>query len=384
MFKALIGLSIAIVPFAILPMRDMRLFQVELAVCLALLTGLSGLFTQTIKPVANIFLFLLVGYLGIHAMISPKPDIQLFGMAVENFWMYKPLFYILSYFILIYAISGMQLSHLHIKLILNMMMYAGLIQAVYCILQFFYIDQLFGLNHHDPIGRVAGFLGNPTLVAQFIALTVPLTLYNKKIIYTVIMLIAIAMTDSQMAFVAVTGGVLVYYAMKSKRSMKFAISLMIAICLFLSLGGMRYFNDSSRFEHWTKITKEVNTPIDNANGQSFPLTGVGIGSFAYTYHIKNHNNYQQAHNDYLEWLFNTGLIGLALLLLSIIWMLKDTVWDYLRFGIKVSRYRRSLISSFACVAIGAFGTFVWQIGPIALYSAIIVGLLHNNEEIEYV
>ena len=39
----------------------------------------------------------------------------------------------------------------------------------------------------------------------------------------------------------------------------------------------------------------------------------------------------------------------------------------------------ALLSSFLCSVISAGGTFVWQIGTIAFYTAVIVGLLYNRE-----
>jgi O-antigen ligase len=116
------------------------------------------------------------------------------------------------------------------------------------------------------------------------------------------------------------------------------------------------------------MAKDLTSPIREGVEGRWPLTGLGLGSFYYTFHIRHHNSFFQAHNEYFEFLYNCGIGGLFLLLAAI-WQMIKKGWN-----------NKYLLASFICVLIIAGGTFIFQLGAPMYYSVVIIGLLYHQKE----
>ena len=376
MIATLISLGLIATSFAF-DAGDLRVIKLKVAMLFAIVLGLLVFHHGSVKGFRNKWILILMAYLPIAYILSPKPQIKLFGMEVSSFWAWQPMFIIWVFFSMLALISSYKFYTFDIRSILTTMYWCGFLTCLYVIMQFYHVDQFFYQTSGGADGRMAGFIGNPTLTAPFIAMMIPITLYLRKYWQAVIMLIAVVMTESQMAIGATAASLIAYISFKN--AWFFATGLILTgVLIFVIHTGYQkgIVNDSSRFEHWPQILEDIRSPIVE-DGATYPLTGIGLGSFRYTYHIKHGNNYYQAHNEYLEIAYNVGLAGLFLFIASLLSLIKP----YLHIG--VNRYRRALLASFLCIAMCAMGTFVWQIGTTIFATIVVAGLLMNQEEMEH-
>ena len=110
-----------------------------------------------------------------------------------------------------------------------------------------------------------------------------------------------------------------------------------------------------------------------------PLTGTGLGTFgaAFRHYQTNFvNKYvDHAHNDYLEFASETGLVGLALLFLPIFYLFIRMIVSFLD---DPHRYRRSVllgcIGSTLALLIHSITDFNLQIPANALIFAVVLGI----------
>lgn len=379
----LIALSLIIIPFISIVTQDVIKLKSALAFVVMLVIGLLSFYKGEFKKFSNKFALILVGYVWLSIMMSPSSGLTFAGMSLMQFWAWKPFCYIIVYLIGIIAISSQ--DKIDIKLLFKTMVWVGFIMSLFIMLQLLHLDQFFRATGsvHDQ-WAVGGTLGHPTFVSPFVAMIIPLAFYLKKRSMAYTMIVAVLITQSQVAIGAMALSLVFYFGCRGKKQLIISIA-----CLLLFTSGVvvlrqvnpEYVTSSGRFYEWKRIIKTINSSIRvNEPGKEevygkYPITGFGLGSFYYTYHVIQSEKgsacrFKQAHNEYLEWQYNCGIIGLVLLLLSIGFM----YWK----NFNKNEYRTVLLSSFTCIAISAGGMFVWQQGPHCLYSALIVGLLHNK------
>jgi hypothetical protein len=158
------------------------------------------------------------------------------------------------------------------------------------------------------------------------------------------------------------------------------LSSVVSIGYFKSAKIKSFVGDSGRFKVWSVIIKDVKNPM-NANGQAIKrsLTGFGLGSFRYLFHNQHKDltpgePFFEAHNEYLEVLYNTGIIGLGLFLMGIFFIIRQSF--------PLDRLNAHLLASFICVAVSAGGIFCLQNGAIVFYILTITGLLNKREVVK--
>ncbi len=372
------------------------------AIFFALALCMAEIYSKGIKPNKNIWVLVLLAYIPISMAFSPNPNIDLIGINVIGFWSWQPFAKILIFGLLFITVSSHDFDQKQIITLLNVMVWCAFITAAYEITQMFFCDQFFARCADGDWGRIAGFIGNPTLTAPFCAMIVPLAFYLKKYWMAGVLVIGAIIPDSQMAWIALVAGICVYLALKGpKWFVSFcALSVILIAVYFLSFKvGLHsknhyiqsLFQDHERFFQWRQIFKDWVGPLSAEKGimNNYALTGRGIGSFRFVYHLVHsnlasftggvpENKFFQAHNDYLEFGYGTGYMGIAFLLMAIIFMVRISISIHAVFSIGEARYNRALISTFATVAVTAIGTFIFQIGTFAFYTPIICGLLHNE------
>ena len=389
--KLLINLGLVVIPFFIWPGYDTRQPKMALALMIALALSLLVIFNGSIKRFKNYWLLIFIGYLPINIYLAPKIEIILLRSNVGAFWVWKPIFFIVVFSLMLIAISSIKFSRKDIGTMFNIMVWCGFIMSLYVLSQWSYVDQFFVDNAYAANwnlidnNRLGGTLGNPTIVSPFIAMIVPIALYLKRYIKAFVMCLAVYITHSQVAIGALIIALLFLIGAKGKKRL-IASCLTLLIVFSVLVGGYfkspkikDFVNDNRRFQVWSMIVKDLTTPIIKDSHLTYPFTGFGIGSFGYTFHIKHRNNFLQAHNEYAELGYNTGLIGLILFLCGIGYMIRTNfsfrdVWKG-----RADRYRMTLLSSFICIALSACGTFSFQLGAHVFYVIIICGLLHNNK-----
>ena len=386
--QRLISLGLWLSPFVVLPQMDTRTPKefFVLAICLAL--SLLAVYRGEIKAFTNKWALLLMGWFIVNIVQAPTFEVTLFQENASNFWVWKPFLFGLVYLFAIIAISSMKVTAKDWTKILKAFIYPALIMSVYCIFQWFGLDQWFGVTesaiiHGVTNPHVAGTMGQPTIVAPFIAMCVPFALYGRKYLIALIMIIAVCMTKSMVSIGSLVLTLIVFLSFFRMRKFCLVGIIVLGLTLGCAINSTtrgtainKIIKESSgRFEVYPKILKDFNSPIIGGH-KKFVFTGLGAGSFKYVFaprHAKT--GYRQAHNEYLEVLYNFGFVGVFLFFASIYYFIKRAIPKALEFG---GDRIITILCSLFCISICAGGTFVWQIGTTAFYTVVLVGLLHNN------
>jgi len=384
---ALVWLGLIIIPFISLPGYDTRIPKLSAALFFALIILCVSFYRGIIQGFKNKWALIFLSYLLISIFFSPKPDIQVSGVNVQNFWVWQSMFNILAFGGLLISLSGNKWDKTGVKMLLHTMVWCGFIMALYCIVQGFKIDQFFKINQElrifDPL-VMYGTLGTPVVVAPFIGMIIPLALYLKKYIFAGVMALVVVITNSCVAVGALFLMLLFYFASKGKKQMAIAVSILITVIgvyFFVPQANEIFMKEShNRSRMWSQAVIDVLSP---GNNDSNALTGKGIGTFTYLYHTVHKDdpllfNQYQLHNEYLELLYNTGIIGLCLFLCAIGYVWKSNFRIKEIWAGKTNSYRMALLSSFLYISICAGGIFIWQLGAHIFYTIVIVGLLHND------
>ncbi len=389
MFKSLLYLGILAVSFAIFPNTDIRELKMALAVIFAISLSMVEIFYSGIKPNKNIWVLIFLAYLPISIILAPCPQIDLQGIPVNNFWSWFPFLKMFIFSIFFFVISGHEFDESTLKTILKIFVWCGFLVSLYELTQIFYTDQFFIRAADGDWGRVAGILGNPTLTSPFCAMMIPFALYFKDYLKATVMVVGTIVPYSAMGVIAMIVGLIVYCSFQSKK--KFIIGSVLSLliifsfCFYLNNKHLRErFDDHERFYHWKVIWKDWTGALDKSKGVNniYSLTGRGIGSFRFVYHIQHPfgntndertpNRFHQAHNDYLELGYSLGFVGIGLFLMGIYHLIKQ------KFSFQMSHYHRTLISSLSVMMVAASGVFLFQIGTFSFLGVLIAGLLHNE------
>lgn len=383
MITWLISLGLVCVPFITIYGQDIRELKFQLAAAIALALSLFVGYTQGIIFNKNKYAVIFVFYLWLATMLAPAPGVSLIGMNLGYFWAWKPLYFILIYFLFISAISCYQFKGKEIKILLNVVLYSGVVMSALVFIQACMLDQFFIKNElaiPHPQWYIGGTLGQPIFVGCFLAIIPPIALYLKKYKEFFIIFIAVLVTQSVTAIGAMACSLLIYWSMYGV--VQFAkASCVLLVLIFLALGmhistnvNMRNFISSSgRIAEWKQIIVDINSPISKEEECKFPITGRGMGSFHYVYHWDHKNRMYEAHNEYIELAYNAGIVGLALFVLAIFQVFNINQY-------RMSPYRKALSASFIAVILSSGAMFVLQLGAIIFYTCVIVGLLQNSCE----
>lgn len=386
MINTILNLGLGLIPFAIWPGCDTRDPKMTLALGFALILGLIGIYNGGLKPIKNKWLLSFIGFVLVSIFLAPKIKIIFYDVEVESFWVWQTFSYILIFFLMYLSVLSQNFTDKEKINTLKIMAWAGFLMAIYALLQFLGCDQFFEVSKINtdiagvPSRLVVGTMGQPTLLAPFLAMIVPITLYLKRYWMAGVIGLVVFLTQSTTAILAMILSIGLLISLQTKRRfILFIIFLFLLSGVFFTYGGKKYINDSGRFATWSQAAKDLNTPFYKEQNIKYPLTGFGAGSFKYIYHMKHFNKignqWLQAHNEYLEVLYTTGIIGVFLFMMALFTLLNPYF-----FTDRLSKY---LLASFACIAICAAGTFVLQLGCIAFYSVTILGLLAQGGNLEF-
>lgn len=294
---------------------------------------------------------------------------------VDNLWNYKPIFYSLIYLLMTMAIASIEIESF--LPYFNVVSWAGMLTAIIAILQKFGFNQFWHIKDSIDIGttinpEMIAFIGHPTLVAAFISMCFMSTLYIKKYWMSVIIALAVILTGSAFGKLAIIVGALFWVAMNTKFPKKAYIAtvpimLLIAFIMFFILK----ITPHGRDVVWMQIIYDLTHPLFNV-GNQYGFMGYGAGAFHYVYPILHNAKWGQAHNEFLEFMFNNGAFGLIVLLSAIFLFIKDC-WRF--FDNKEIQY---LLSMFLVACVIANGTFIWQLGWGMFYTCVFIGLAYNR------
>ena len=392
MFKALLYLGLLVTPFVFIPGLDVRDVKMPCAVFFSTILIAAGFYFQDVKRLDNKWLWALLAYIPVSIYFAPIPEIWLNGIDVTYFWCWEPYLQITLFALTVVVIAGYEFTHKDVNVLFNLFFYCGLATAGYMVLQYFGHDQFFKPVDAfiDGKGHVSGFIGNPTHAAPFVAMTLPFAILLRRWVAVPVFVTAIFMSNSQMAYGSMFVSMLFYMGTRGPRRLYAAAIILIMGLVALGVNtayappGKRFLQDNERIHHWTQILKDVRNPLTKDAEQAYPFTGRGLGSFKYVYHIEHPggkntpNRFHQAHNEYLEFLYSTGAVGLFLLVMAIYATIKRRLRIRDIFDGMIDEKDAALMAGFLCIVLNAGGTFVFQIGTTAFYTVVFAGLLHND------
>lgn len=211
--------------------------------------------------------------------------------------------------------------------ILKLMIYIGSLFAVYGILQYFGIDQIFGGNKFLVDGReikMVTFLGNKMLTGHYIAMISPLCLMFKNMWYRIafiVMGVAILLTGSVVALISYFVGLYVYLLMNKRFLYMIIISVLSILALFLMnkfYSGFLY--DGNRFWLWLETIKN----------NSRPFFGNVIGSYGMVFKqgLNSQVNVIHAHNEFVQLYWEGGLLLLIFIIGYICSLFKRIILEF--------------------------------------------------------
>lgn len=367
-------------PFVRVIAPDTRVPKELIAVMFALSIGLLAVFQGTLKPFKNKYLLIIPIFLLLSMFMAPQTDLFINNVNVGDMYFWRPFAKVLCFMLLVVAIASMEIDF---KPVINAMVICGAVMSGYVVLQYLGFDQFWmqkeGIEFWQVTGRRSGGnLGQPTIVASFIAMLLPLALYLKKYKTAGLMLLALLATWSEMALLSLPLMTAVYVMSKEKRAFYpiLASIVVVVVCVFLLLvnhSGFRQFameHSNGRIQTWTQVVGDIQNGAIIGSSSDFSFTGVGFGRFPFIFPDKHSSIFLQAHSDPLEFTYNCGLAGLILLLTGVYVMLRSA-WNKSNLSLALS-------ISFITIFFISLGNFPFQLGAHQFYSAVIVGLLHNN------
>lgn len=358
---------------------DTRAPKEIIALVFALSIGLLAVFEGSLKPFRNKWLLAIPVYLLFNLIMAPHVDLYMNGVESGDFYFWKPFAKVLCFTFMIVAVASFEFR---IEPILKTMAICGAVMAGYVILQKFGFDQFWIVKPPAqwvgmaPDGEIGGNLGQATVVASFLAMIVPIAFYLKKYWMVVLILTAIFFTKSDMAFGAVAFILLI--CVVRKIPLKFYIPLIFIASFMVTLAVQspkiqKFFVDhsSGRVTVWQNAIQDIRDGAFNGAKQDFSITGLGLGRFAYLFPDKHKSIFQQAHNEFLEFTYNCGFAGVALLIGGVFYLVANA-----SYGMSAMCF--SVLLGFLAFLFLSLGSFPAQLGAHQFYAAVFAGLLSNR------
>ena len=248
----------------------------------------------------------------------------------------------------------------YLPLLMMALVMAGTCQAVFAIVDevVFYSARLRGKK---AIG-IIGSLGNRTYLGAYMAILTP-QVANADLWYLfVLFVVAVLLTSSRGAFLALFAGLLMIWPMSV---LIIAVSfLVIYMIAWDHIPTSSLHQSMGRLKVWMLSLIQI---------RQFPnwLIGRGFGTFAgsaiaNTLRYSDKESFVHVHNDWLQFLNEYGAVGVAALVLFL-----APLVPHMQFG-------NPMAASAVAIATISCLTFIHHIGPIAVTSLILIGLLSRG------
>lgn len=372
-------------PFVRVLAPDTREPKELIAMVFALSIGLLAVFQGTLKPFRNKFFLIIPIYILFSLFLAPHVDMFINNVESGDFYFWRPFCEVLCFLLMVIAISSFDCDF---DGIIKIMVICASIMSVYVILQRlgfdqFYIaktEQWFTAVHGEAYG---GNLGQPTIVSSFIIMMIPLAFYLRKFWMALIMVVAVLVTTSMMAISAIAFMYLVSFIYTAS---SYNIPKKIIICILIIIIGIGFLNigkvfnivknhSSGRFTEWKETFNDIREGPITGMKNDYSFTGVGLGRFPFIYPDKHKSQFQQAHNELLEFTYNCGIIGLILLVLAIYHLFSIPIINGAGF---LTPLTSAIIVSLLGIFFISLGSFPFQLGAHQFYISVLVGLLSNG------
>lgn len=370
--------------------QDMRITKDFVCMALSLAIGLFVLYRHGFKPMKDKFLLAFIIFLTWNIFKIPTVNVIVGSTNINGMWNYIPAFQIMALFILFLGITNSpELKRKRTyEAIAKAMAISGVLMGAYMIIQSLGLDQIFktfpayvrdngvdyAINGSTKNPSIGGTLGHPTLSAPFLVMTFPFIVYSMKWYFSVVVLLAVLLSGSSVAILALALMLFTYLIYKVNVNLR--AGLVMAILLFSVAGLLALykftpwvFNDNGRFAVWNSTYLEL--------FQGIGFTGAGIGAYKFLFAVQNGSGWYQAHNDWLQLLWCCGLIGLFLVGMFV----RNIFISVLKSS---DEFVKFLGMSFLGVCLCGLGTFVFQLAVFQFYVVVIVGMIFVlTREVDY-
>ena len=335
----------------------------------------------------NVFLLLFLPWMFMSLIHAPNYGLTLGEFDITGFWNFKPMLYVFIYYLLFSVFVDQWWSKETIKSIISVISHCGLAMALWAIVQRLGFDQVFfttaaEVGHATQYGNnLTGSLGRPEIMACYLSVCFAASIYLKRYAHIIISALVIVLSKSEMALAAVIVSSFVFLFIHKRAIVLSALaSILVVIALIVSFQAQnptfiqhtmsKY--DSGRYPMWQQTVKDMTSPVLNDSRRTYFLTGMGPGAFYYVFPIRHPQmaRWKQAHNEYLEVFHNYGFIGLGIFL-SAIGLMLYKIRKRLRY-----RDTRVFLAIFSALAVGSFGTFLWQLAPFQYLTVLVAAILH--------
>lgn len=275
---------------------------------------------------------------------------------------------------------------------------AALINSVYTVVQYLNLDPIFNSVKNENLDDTVGFLGSHNQLGVFMSVTSPVVMnfFPPAILLNVFAIFCSKTTSSWVAFIV---GVILFSFLNTKQSFKdrvrpfWAISLVVLLASVFFFGKIDKFGDSAWGERLNLYRHTIDSVLkekiflkikDNVTRvkQCNMFFGYGLGSFtALSPHAqtgflldpkKSSHRYEHAHNDYLEVLFEMGILGFV----SVLIIVADIFIKFFR-----SAKTKIIIISFCSLLIhmiNSLGIYAVQTAPSGMLLIVFLGVFYGE------
>lgn len=262
-------------------------------------------------------------------------------------------------------------ARIDFNIIKKSLMILCLIESFWTILSIFNIEfynVVFSLFFEKVVQIRDGFynmgsLGNPNLSGALISITAPLFFSRKHWVGLIPIVVALVAGGSIMPLITFIAG-FCYFIWLNLNLNKYVPYLLFLIAgLFFIMVGFPegYLSDNSRLEAWKKTILF----LDNF------IFGKGLGHFSAFFSrsfVINGEYFRNTHNEYLQVLYNFGLVGFS-------------IFSYL-FVSLLRRKEEILISCcIFAIAVNCYGNFLFHISLTAFVALTIFAIGYRSKEI---
>lgn len=242
---------------------------------------------------------------------------------------------------------------------------SALIQAVIFILNYYGVNP-YNLSLPAPIPY--GSFGQQTLSGAHIAVLFPLFLQTWWWMFIPVLIVAVFLAKSAMAWASLVAGVVVFGCYKHiKRPLFVSGCFCSALIAFFLTKSIPFFSDNMRYVTWKKLM------IEFFNWRWIEeLFGRGLGWLFHNSRLEDGIGgiFTYAHNEAIDSLWAFGIIGTSVIVYVLLKALKN-----INEGSRVS------LAILAAFISNSFGNFTFHISAIALPAMLAYAyLVTNNEE----
>ena len=317
-------------------------------------------------------------------------------------------------YIILYLILSVYINHDFKKQIINFSLLSGLLVSIYAIAQHFGIDKNWWVQ--DVQSRVFSTFGQPNWLAAYLCILIPFSIYqflnSSRLIHKSYFLLLISSFYLSLLFTKSKSGIIaclislafyfIFNLIKTKKINKLLIlsySLLIIFTLLinnpikdlifhpkLEIGNSTLeINNKLNITSSGNIRKIVWTGAINL-WKKFPIFGTGVETFAYSYYWTRpveHNLtsewdylYNKAHNEYINYLATTGIVGFMTYLFLIIFVIYTLIKNC---KLKTENWSLTILCSYLSILITNFAGF--SVVTTSLFFFLLPAFLNPDQEI---